>query len=177
MSPTSKIRRERALRAAEGYLLLEMPSHALRELGSVTDWPGSAFQFHKLRGEARRALQEYTLALVDLEAALDHEPTDLDVLMALAWCYKRVDRLPQAIAAMQQAYRHHAEEPVVLYNLSCYYALSGNKTQALSWLGRALRMEPGLKKLIADESDFDPIRQDPDFAHLMSLMRKEAEPG
>jgi Flp pilus assembly protein TadD len=170
MAPVSKIRRERALRAAEGYLLLDMPSHALRELGTVSDWPGSAFQFHKLRGEARRALKEHALAAVDLELALSQEPTDLDVLMTLAWCYKRIDRLPQAIAAMQQACRHHSDEPVVLYNLSCYYALSGDKTQALSWLGRALRMEPSLKKLIADESDFDSLRHDPDFTHLMSLV-------
>jgi Flp pilus assembly protein TadD len=172
MPPVSKIRRERALRAAEGYLLLDMPSHALRELGTISDWPGSAFQFHKVRGEARRALQDHALAVVDLELALNGEPTDLDVLMSLAWCYKRTERLPQAIAAMQQAYRHHSEEPVVLYNLSCYYALSGDKGQALSWLGRALRMEPSLKKLIADETDFDPIRQDPDFIHFMALVRE-----
>lgn len=173
MPPASKRRHDRALRAAEGYLTLEMPSHALRELGTITDWPGSAFQFHKLRGEARRGLKDYGLAIVDLELALSQEPTDLDVLMALAWCYKRTGQLPRAIAAMQQAYRHHAEEPVVLYNLSCYYALGGDKAQALSWLGRALRMEPGLKKLIADESDFDALRHDPDFEHLMLLVGEE----
>lgn len=170
MPPFSKIRRERALRAAEGYLQLDMPSHALRELGTVSEWPGSAFQFHKVRGKVRRALEDHALAVVDLELALNGEPTDLDVLLSLAWCYKRTERLPQAIAAMQQAYRHHSEEPIVLYNLSCYYALSGDKTQTLSWLGRALRMEPSLKKLVADETDFDPIRQDPDFIHLMSLV-------
>ena len=47
-----------------------------------------------------------------------------------------------------------------------YYSLAGDKTQALSWLGRALRMKSSLRSLIADESDFDPLRDDPDFQYV-----------
>lgn len=162
--------RERALRAAEGYLQLDMAAHALRELSAIDEWPVRDLAFRKLRGMARRALDNHEAAIIDLELALNQAPGDLDVLMALAWCYKRVQRLPAAIAAMQQAYRHHSDEAVVLYNLSCYYALSGEKTQALSWLGRALRMEARFLAMIAEETDFDPLRDDADFQRLLHLV-------
>jgi tetratricopeptide (TPR) repeat protein len=93
--------------------------------------------------------------------------------MGLAWCYKRTDQLAKSIEAMHQAYLAHRSEAIVLYNLSCYYSLAGNKEQALSWLGRALRMRPDLRQLIADETDFDPLRNDSDFQHLIHL----SEPG
>ena len=70
---------------------------------------------------------------------------------------------------MHDAYLAHRETPVVLYNLSCYYALAGQKTQALSWLARALRMDADLRRLIPDETDFDPIRNEPEFIKLVEL--------
>jgi hypothetical protein len=89
---------------------------------------------------------------------------------------------------MEEAYRAHPKVPVVLYNIACYHSLAGDKRQALSWLGRALRMEASLRKLvpddpdlqalalrtslrdlIPDESDFDSLRNDPDFQYLARL--------
>lgn len=162
-------RRERLLEAARGYLLLEMPEHALQQLRAVRDPQADLFDFHLLRGEALRSLGRCAEALDDFRVCYELEPQNLDILMGLAWCYKRVDCLPQAIAAMQEAYRAHDSEAVVLYNLACYHCLAGNKHQALSWLGRALRMDHNLCKLIDRETDFDPLRHDPDFRHLLEL--------
>jgi hypothetical protein len=68
---------------------------------------------------------------------------------------------------MEEANRLSPNEPIIMYNLSCYFALAGNKTQALSWLGRALRKEKSLRKLIPEESDFDRLRDDPDFQFVI----------
>lgn len=159
----------RRLDAARGYLLLEMADQALAELNAIDDSSSVLFEWSLLRGEALRTRCEYRAAIRAFEAAQHHQPESLDVFMGLAWCYKRTDQLSKSIDAMQQAYQHHRDEPIVLYNLSCYYALAGNKDQALSWLGRALRMQPDLRKLIADETDFDSLRDDSDFQHLLEL--------
>jgi tetratricopeptide (TPR) repeat protein len=143
-----------------------MGQHALRELDAIGDPEAAPFEYHRLRGEACRMLEDYDRALAAFAKALVASPDDLDVLMGMAWCYKRSDRLPRAIAAMEEAYRSHPKEPIVLYNIACYYSLAGDKTQALSWLGRALRMKSALRSLIADESDFDPLRDDPDFQYV-----------
>ena len=68
---------------------------------------------------------------------------------------------------MMAAYQFHEDEPIVLYNLACYFALAGDKPQALSWLGRAIRMESSLRELVPDETDFDELRRDADFQMIV----------
>jgi tetratricopeptide (TPR) repeat protein len=162
-------RMQRRLEAARGYLLLHMPDQALAELEEVDDPDAVAFEWNLLRGEALRDRKDYKAAIKAYQRAQAAQSDELDVLMGLAWCYKRTGQLPKSIDVMHQAYLNHREEPIVLYNLACYYALSGNKDQALSWLGRALRMQTDLRNLIDQETDFDPIREDADFLHLLEL--------
>ncbi|MGH7127788.1 MAG: TPR end-of-group domain-containing protein [Planctomycetaceae bacterium] len=163
-------RRERCLRAAEGYLGLDMPDHALRELRRIEQPELCAREFYQIQGEALRQKGRYEQALEVFGRALAEDPTNAGVLLGMAWCYKRTGRLPQAIDVTEQAYRASPTEPIILYNLACYFSLAGNKTQALSWLGRALRMERNLTRLISDESDFDRLRADADFQMLVQTV-------
>lgn len=163
----------RRLEAARGYLLLDMYDQAIDELDDLDPPPELAFDWHALRGEALRGRKNYRSAIRSFLSAQALEADKLDVLMGLAWCYKRTGQLPKSIEMMHQAYLAHRDEPIVLYNLACYYSLSGNKDQALSWLGRALRMQSDLRNLIPKETDFDPIRDDADFQRLIEL----SEPG
>ncbi|MSR56131.1 MAG: tetratricopeptide repeat protein [Planctomycetaceae bacterium] len=163
MSTSPRNHREKQLAAAEGYLTLEMPEHALRELRAIDDPDLILFEANRLRGEALRMLARHDEALVAYGRAFAEKPNDVDLLMGMAWCYKRTQQLPNAITAMEEAYRIAPKVPVILYNLACYWSLAGNKTQTLSWLGRALRMDQSLRRLIENETDFDPLRGDPDF--------------
>jgi len=52
---------------------------------------------------------------------------------------------------------------VALYNLACFYALSGEKGKAVSGLKEALRLNPALTDWSKQDPDFDSIRDDPDF--------------
>ena len=155
--------RERQLAAAEGYITLGMYSHALASLDKIVDPEEAAFELNYQRGDALRHLGRHDEALLAFHRAFEEKPDDVDLLMAMAWCYKRTNQLPRAITSMEQAYRIAPKQAVILYNLSCYWSLAGNKTQSLSWLGRALRMDNGYRRLIDDEPDFDSLRNDPDF--------------
>jgi len=162
--------RERRISAAEGFLTLNMPDHALRELGSIYDVGDERFRASMLRGEALLLKNEQQRALDAFREAHVEKPTDLMALMRMAWCFKRTDQIHRAIDAMKLAYQFHKDVPVVLYNLACYYSLAGEKDDALSWLGRAFRMDRELLKLIPNETDFDPLRDDADFQHLLELI-------
>jgi len=166
MARNARARREKLLEAARGYLTLDLPVHALKQLRAIKDPEKCPFAISQLRGEALRQNKEYDAALNAYHRALAEKPTDLSVLLGMAWCYKRTDQLPRAIEAMEDAYRAAPTEPIVLYNLACYFSLAGDKTRALSWLGRALRMNSSLRMLIDDESDFDELRDDPDFQFI-----------
>lgn len=175
MSASPRSRRDRLLKEAEGYLELEMADHALASLRLVDDPDRTLFKANYLRGKALQHLGRHEEALASFARAFAQDPDNVDLLMGMAWCYKRTDQLPKAITAMEQAYRIAPREAVILYNLSCYWSLAGNKTQALSWLGRALRMDKSFRKLIDEETDFDPLRRDPDFMMIVDTVNSALE--
>jgi tetratricopeptide (TPR) repeat protein len=175
MTASSTTHHHRRLESVEGYLLLGMPGQALRELDALRNGGFDSPVVARVRAEALRDLHRYADALAEYEYLDASQPDDLTTLMGMGWCLKRLDRLHEAIEALQRAYRAHPDEPVVLYNLACYLCLAGDKTQCLSWLGRALRMEPNLRQLIVRESDFDNLREDPDFQFVIADPRTPDE--
>lgn len=179
MAEATDIQQQRAIEAAQGYLMLDLPDAAIRRLAifpTVVDslpiyeqLPTLRPEVEQLRGEAFRLKEDYQQALKHFEHVLPRTDKNLDLLMSMAWCFKRVGRLDKAIECMRTAYRGSPKVAVVLYNLACYYSLAGEKEDALSWLARAFRMDGSYRKLVAKETDFDPIRNDPDFLYLMQL--------
>lgn len=172
MSENSNHKRHRRLRAAQGYLELEMPTAALEQLDAIAEPHDAALTVHCLRGEALRQKSDWDAALKAYQKAILDSPRNVAVLMAMAWCFKRTGDLPRAITAMERAYQIDPKEPIILYNLSCYFALAGDKPNTLSWLGRAIRMDPGVRDLIAEESDFDGLRCDSDFLFVTTDARE-----
>jgi tetratricopeptide (TPR) repeat protein len=169
MVKNARIRREKLLAAAEGYLFFDLPRQALEALDAIADPERAPFAVNYTRGLALRQLGEHQAALEAFQRAQAEDPDHIAMLLAMAWCYKRTDRLARAISALEHAYRVDPSQAIVLYNLACYYALAGDKPQALSWLGRSLRMDKDLRKLIPEEHDFDLLRDDPDFEMIVGL--------
>ncbi len=158
----------RRLDEAEGFLMLEMPLRALEILQSRPNWATMQFEASFLTGEAQRQLGDVREALPHLERASRLKPGHLGVAIALGWCYKRTHRLAQAIDALEQALRLDPEEPLLHYNLACYWSLANNPKRALEALIAALEREPDLHSKLADEADFEPLRGHPAFDRLIS---------
>lgn len=175
MSQETRKFRQRRLEAAKGYLALGMPEAALRELGRIVDRDACRFDYSLLSAEAYRDLTQYGNAVPLFEQALNRAPHHLQALLGLAWCLKRIKRLPDAIDTLERARRWHPDEPIIIYNLACYFSLFGDKPKAIECLGRSLRMEPELKRLIPDEPDFNDLRQDPDFQFVTNAVQSEAD--
>jgi Flp pilus assembly protein TadD len=161
---------QRTIREAEGYLELGMPRQTLALLDRV-EHPGT-YRGHVLylRGEALRALEKYQDAVPILVDAVDLAPSNIHAWMALGWCYKRTGRLDQAIESLQKAREVEPSEPLIEYNLACYYSLKGAKQLALEYLSRALQNNPAFREMVGREPDFDPIRSDPGFQALVSVV-------
>ena len=170
MSGSNRVRLQRILREVEGYLEINMPQTALDVLSRMQE-PGTfRGQQLYLTGEALRALERYQDAVAPLEQAGDLLPSNLRVWLALGWCQKRLGRLDLAIEALQRAEEGAPSEAVVPYNLACYWSLAGNKDQALTYLSRAISMDPEFRDRIGDEPDFDPLRSDPEFRALTEII-------
>lgn len=170
MTAMNRIRLTRLLREAEGYLELNMPRQALEMLDRI-DKPGTFRGQHLyLKGEALRALERYQEAVPVLVDAVDLAPSNIHAWLALGWCYKRIDQLDKAIDSLERAREVDASEPLIEYNLACYYSLQGSKSQALASLSRAISANPAFRDLVGRETDFDPIRSDPGFQALVSVI-------
>ena len=167
MSRIIRDRIKRQLDEAEGYLMLDLAERALEILDRRADWATMQFEASYLKGEALRSLERYREALRPLEVAAKLRPSDVGVAIALGWCYKRTHRLAQAIDALGRASRLNPDEPLLRYNLACYWCLVGNTAKALEELAEALRLDSDLRALVTDESDFDALRGHPGFERLL----------
>jgi Flp pilus assembly protein TadD len=167
----NRIRRQQILRAAEGYLELEMPGHALDALSRLArdELTSNAVALY-LQGEALRALGRYGEAIEPLKQAAAGSPNDVHLWLALGWCYKRVGRVDMAIESLEEALEAEPNEAIVHYNLACYWSLAGNKRNAIRYLSQAFDLDPNYRDRVAEESDFDSIRNDPQFRSLTSVV-------
>jgi tetratricopeptide (TPR) repeat protein len=167
MSTTISTRIRRQLDEAEGYLMLEMPQYALRILESRSEWPLMTFEANFLKGEALRCLDRHREALACLGTAAALRPEDVAVAVAQGWCFKRTNRLAEAVDALERASRQEPENALIHYNLACYWSLAANAGKALEELATALRLRPEMRRMIADEADFDFLRGDSAFERLV----------
>lgn len=168
-----RLRYSQILKEAEGYLELQLPEQALAALERAGE--GGTFRGHVLylRGEALRSLARYPEAIEALQEAADRSPSNVSIGLALGWCYKRTGRIDLAIEALEEALGADPDPPATAllhYNLACYWSLAGKKERALSCLARAIAMDAHYRDLVGDETDFDPIRSDPDFRDLVSVI-------
>lgn len=161
----------RKLEQAEGYIMLGLPLRALEIIRSRADWATMRFEARLLEGEALRDLERYREALEPLEQAAALRPHDIPVALALGWCYKRTNRLAQAVDALERARRRRPDDPLLIYNLACYWSLAGNADRALEMLARAVELDPAFGRIAQTESDFDPVRSRPEFEQIIETKK------
>jgi tetratricopeptide (TPR) repeat protein len=72
-----------------------------------------------------------------------------------------------ALKYFQQAAEIHPRNEHVLYCLAAAFSRSGDTTGALKALRSAIVVSPSNRAQAKSDSDFDPIREDPDFVALV----------
>ena len=170
MLPTARIQLQRACVEAEGYLELGLPQHALRTLQRRGQLVHGDARGCYLLGETLRELRRYRDAVYPLRRCQELLPDDMHVALALGWCLKRTGRLHEAITTLERVVKVETEEAILHYNLAFYWSLAHNRSQALQHLAYAIEIDANFRKLVADEPDFDPIRDDPLFQTLTAAL-------
>jgi tetratricopeptide (TPR) repeat protein len=163
----ARTRQKKLLEAAEGYLELGLPSQALERLELLAPDAARRSRALYLKGDALRLLDRFDEAALALSSAADEAPSNVRALETLAWCYKRMGNLPQAIATLERAREIDGSDSSLLYGLACYSSAAGDKAHALEYLARALSLEPSYRARAQTEADFAPFSADPDFRALL----------
>lgn len=181
-----ELKRRQRIRIAEGYLELllgfpekwqpgvkhrdQLARRALQVLQGLTTTERTRGHVEYLRGQAYRVMENFQDAILPLQRAATADPENLQVHLALGWCFKRVGRLDLAIQTLEEVMEFAPEDGIVHYNLACYCSLIGNKPQALQYLSQAFELEPKYRDMVSNEPDFDPLRNDPDFRGLLTVI-------
>jgi len=112
-------------------------------------------------------LRKFPEALVAADRALEINPLNAVAWTNKALVYRQTNRLDDALQAMDRAALIDANNPLIWYNKACYQALKKDRVGALKSISRALELEPKLKSLVAKESDFADLKEDPEFKQLV----------
>jgi hypothetical protein len=65
----------------------------------------------------------------------------------------------------------HPEQAYLYYNVACCESLAGPTADAVEHLRRAIDIWEGCRGMAKEDSDFDPIRDEPAFQELIGPMQ------
>ena len=106
-------------------------------------------------------------ALGTLQRHLEMNPHDTRALYVCAQNLCCVGEQEKGHELAERALNQDEDEPVVLYNVACFYAHAGNKDRALELLELAVEKGWGDKAWLETDSDLDSIRELPRFKKLL----------
>ncbi len=107
-----------------------------------------------------------------IDLRVDDHPEPIDELQRLlriqlsysalfkASALKEQGDMEAAVAEAERAVEINPTLPEALYDLACYYSLSGQKAKALETLGEAITLSPDFKQMAREDPDLEPLRNE-----------------
>jgi tetratricopeptide (TPR) repeat protein len=105
-----------------------------------------------------------------------YEPSGFEIWAPLGPLYE-AGEYAEAADRGRELIKAHPEYPGLLYNVACCESLAGRTADAIEHLRLAIERADRSRSLAAEDSDFDPIRDDPAFKELVGLAEREPGPS
>lgn len=136
--------------------------------GESVDAPAGMFVFAH-PGVRRTAFAEEpntTVIAIGGTPGQAYQPTGFEFWAPLVPLYEAGD-YAQAADRGREMIEAHPEFPALVYNVACCESLAGRTADAVEHLRRVFQRSEGLRALAAEDSDLDPLRDEPEFKELM----------
>ncbi len=154
-------------RYAESVKLLERAAQLQPEDFQAPAFLGGAYAGMGMRAEAAAARRR---ALKLIEQRLDLNPDDARAYNLGATTLAKLGNIPRALEFAAKSLSIAPDDPLVLYNVACLYALTDKREEALGYLERAVTNGFGHKQSMANDPDLDSIRKTPWFQTIAKAM-------
>jgi serine/threonine protein kinase/Flp pilus assembly protein TadD len=154
-------------RYAEAVKLLERASQLQPEDFQAPAFLAGAYAGMGLRAEATAARRR---AVMLIEQRLDLNPDDARAYNLGATTLAKLGNIPRAMEFAAKSLSMEPDDPLVLYNLACLYALVDKREEALGYLERAVKNGFGHRESMANDPDLDSIRKTPWFQAIAQAM-------
>ncbi len=105
-----------------------------------------------------------------IQGHLEMNPHDTRALMFGANQLCIIGEQEKGLELAERALRQSDNEPNLLYNGACFYALQGDIDRSLELFARAVELGWGNRDWLETDSDLDSLRADPRFIALLKGM-------
>lgn len=133
----------------------------VRILASRNMWP-----------EGLSALQDVKVPGVELDALLDPR-----VLISIGNAFLSRGEYDRALREYERAIKLSPDEPIVLYNLGCLYALKDEPDRAFDYLRRSIAAGYDDAEWLQRDPDLKSLHEDPRFAELVEMIQHRKSGG
>ena len=124
----------------------------------------SALNGQGLKAEAHAA---YRRGLAAAEKHLQLHPGDARALYFGANALSQLNEREKSMEWAERALELEGEEPQVLYNVACVYALLGEADKAVNCIEKSITHGWGQREWMEHDPDLAPVRDHPRFRALM----------
>jgi hypothetical protein len=137
--------------------------------GERVDAPAGTLVFARpgVRRTAFAEEPETTILAVGGTPGKAHEPSGWEVWRPIHHLYE-AGRYAEAADRGRELAQVHAGYAGLLYNVACCESLAGRTADAIEHLRLAIEQAESFRSLAARDSDFDPIREKPEFKELVA---------
>jgi tetratricopeptide (TPR) repeat protein len=97
-------------------------------------------------------------------------PDDARALYLGASALIQLGQQDKGIEWSRRALRADPEEPAILYNVACNFAIAGEVDESIKYLGQAIDQGFGYRAWLENDSDFDSLRNDARFQALLDKL-------
>jgi adenylate cyclase len=121
-------------------------------------------------GQKQEEMRVRLGALGTLERHLKLNPHDTRAIYFAAQNLYRIGEKDKAVAMAEQAMKQGMNEPVVLYNVACFYTGMGDRERAMDLLEQAVDQGWGDRAWMENDSDLVALHDEPRFQALLSRL-------
>jgi non-specific serine/threonine protein kinase len=124
----------------------------------------------KLEAGAEAAYQR---GLENVEKHVEQYPEDSRAYQLGALALARLGERDKGLEWARKAVSMDPHNPVLLYNVSCFFSVAGEPEEAIGYLRRAIDgmvEDATIRQWAETDPDFDPIRSDPRFQEILGKL-------
>jgi TolB-like protein/Flp pilus assembly protein TadD len=155
------------------YRMMDKDSEAIVDFNKLLDLNGdfhSAFGdlqmcYEKL-GDKKKLEDIIEKAALFYPTYLLHHPDDSRARQFYALTLKRLGRLEEAKEEMHKGIIQNPNDPIIIYNAACFYAMIGDKKASIENLKKAIDNGFGNYEYIKLDPDLNCLRKEPEFVLL-----------
>jgi hypothetical protein len=137
--------------------------------GEPVDAPAGTFVFARPSVKRTAFAEEpgTTILAVGATPGRVYEPLGWELWAPFGRLY-REGRYAEAADQARDVAAAHPEYPGLLYNIACCESLAGRKDDAIEHLRLAIERSDSVRSYLAEDSDLDPLRDEPEFKALLA---------